>query len=166
MDGVYFQNEAVQRDLFGRGGGTILHRPISRRSGSAAQRLRSNPARISIQAGLPDGYRAVPGRIVVSLPTRFLRNWIVSHYSDTLAHACEAELARSPRLRSGLHSRTAGPRPAAGTAAASLCLLRHTSLRRDIAQRRSVRSAFGGYRDRSDRGNDRSGDRGSPSIIR
>ncbi|MFO1088692.1 MAG: chromosomal replication initiator protein DnaA [Hyphomicrobiales bacterium] len=31
------------------------------------------------------------GRLVLSVPTRFLRNWIITHYADTLTKAAEAE---------------------------------------------------------------------------
>ena len=103
------------------------------------------------------------GRLVVSLPTRFLRNWIVSHYSDTLAHACEAELGTITALC--VQVRTRGlpvralpqerPQTAFGNAARSLG--RDSAPRHDGADQ-----GFGTYRDRADRSSERTGDRGSP----
>jgi chromosomal replication initiator protein len=34
----------------------------------------------------------IDGKLVVSVPTRFLRNWVDSHYSSTLNRVCQSEL--------------------------------------------------------------------------
>jgi chromosomal replication initiator protein len=54
------------------------------------------------------------GRLMVSVPTRFLRNWIVAHYADRLQRICEVELgaldAVSIRVRvCGMPARVAEP---------------------------------------------------------
>jgi chromosomal replication initiator protein len=55
------------------------------------------------------------GRLVASVPTRFLRNWIEAHYADRLHRICEAELgaldAVSIRVRvcGGMPARVAEP---------------------------------------------------------
>ena len=46
------------------------------------------------------------GRLMVSVPTRFLRNWIEAHYVDRLTRACEAELG--PLEKVSIHVRTRG----------------------------------------------------------
>jgi chromosomal replication initiator protein len=59
-------------------------------------------------------------RLVASVPTRFLRNWIEAHYADRLHRICEGELgpldAVSIRVRvCGMPARAAEPRKRAAT---------------------------------------------------
>ncbi len=165
MDGVYFQNEAVQRD----GSAAVAVRPapadFSAQWERIAQRLRSNLGEdlYSSWFARMDIEQFQDGRLVVSLPTRFLRNWIVSHYSDTLAHACEAELGSITALCVQVRTRGLPVRALPQERPQQAFATAGRAPTRDIAQRHDPSDqAFGGYRDRSDRGNDRNGDRGSP----
>src|SRR5262245_13950841 len=166
MDGVYFQNEAVQRDG-SAAAAAVRTAPtdFTAQWERIAQRLRSSLGEdlYSSWFARMDIEQFQDGRLVVSLPTRFLRNWIVTHYSDTLAHACEAELGAITALC--VQVRTRGlpvralpqerPQTAFGNAARSLG--RDSAPRHDGADQ-----GFGAHRDRNDRGSDRTGDRGSP----
>ncbi len=166
MDGVYFQNEAVQRDG-SAAAAAVRTAPtdFSAQWERISQRLRSSLGEdlYSSWFARMDIEQFQDGRLVVSLPTRFLRNWIVSHYSDTLAHACEAELGTITALC--VQVRTRGlpvralpqerPQTAFGNAARSLG--RDSAPRHDGADQ-----GFGTYRDRADRSSERTGDRGSP----
>jgi chromosomal replication initiator protein len=54
------------------------------------------------------------GRLVLSVPTRFLRNWINTHYADTLAKAAESEFG--PLTAVSVQVRTRGLPQAANAA--------------------------------------------------
>ena len=166
MDGVYFQNEAVQRDG-SAAAAAVRTAPVdfTAQWERIAQRLRSSLGEdlYSSWFARMDIEQFQDGRLVVSLPTRFLRNWIVTHYSDTLAHACEAELGQITALCVQVRTRGLPIRalpqelPQASFAAAG------RGPGRDMAHRHdSSDQGFGSYRDRSERSNDKSGDRGSP----
>ena len=50
------------------------------------------------------------GRLAVSVPTRFLRNWIETHYAQKLLKASEAELGQVAfTLREALKARDTSP---------------------------------------------------------
>ena len=168
MDGVYFQNEAVQRDG-SAAAAAVRTAPadFSAQWERIAQRLRSNLGEdlYSSWFARMDIEQFQDGRLVVSLPTRFLRNWIVSHYSDTLAYACEAELGSITALCVQVRTRGLPVRALPQERPQQAFATAGRAPTRDIAQRHDPSDqAFGGYRDRSgsDRSGDRSGDRGSP----
>ena len=172
MDGVYFQNEAVQRDG-SAAAAAVRTAPadFSAQWERIAQRLRSNLGEdlYSSWFARMDIEQFQDGRLVVSLPTRFLRNWIVSHYSDTLAHACEAELGSITALCVQVRTRGLPVRALPQERPQQAFATAGRAPTRDIAQRHDPSDqAFGGYRDRSgsDRSGDRSGDRGSPLDLR
>jgi len=51
------------------------------------------------------------GRLAVSVPTRFLRNWIETHYSQRLLKASEAELGHLDNVHVKVRTRGVQQRP-------------------------------------------------------
>lgn len=111
LDGVVGTNEAGRLAVDGRG---MTREELDRRWERIARRLRAELGEELYVSWFQrmEAEHFEQGRLCVSVPTRFLKSWIDSHYSDRLVHACGVEFTELDAVVTKVRARGLPARPA------------------------------------------------------